>query len=202
MAEKARTRLPADERRDALLDAARAVFTRSGLAGATMRDIGREAGVDPAIVYRHFASKEDIFDAALARPLEAAVAEWTQIATDSATYVQGGALARDQVDPGVARLSAAVAGAVPMLGAVLFSDRGPAFYRDHLAPALEVYISAIEESKSRWEHRDYAADIPAIAIVGASLLVGLQTMFGGGERDFADFARELNDLVIEGLAAR
>jgi AcrR family transcriptional regulator len=195
-------RLPADQRKDALLDAARVAFTRSGLAGTTMRDIGREAGIDPAIVYRHFDSKEAMFDAALAKPLEEAVAAWTEIASDTATYAASGELDRDQVDAGVARLAKAIVDAAPMLGAVLFSDRGPAFYRDHLAPAIATYQQAIADSQGRWDDRAYDASIPSVAIMGAALLTGLQRMFGEGAEDLEQFARELNDLVILGLAAR
>jgi AcrR family transcriptional regulator len=52
----------AEERRRAeILDAALAVFSEKGYEGGTMRDIARRVGVTEPALYRHFASKEDLF---------------------------------------------------------------------------------------------------------------------------------------------
>ena len=52
-----------NERRDALLGAARKVFAQKGYDGSTMADIAREAGVAAGTVYLYFASKTDLFAA-------------------------------------------------------------------------------------------------------------------------------------------
>ena len=44
-----------------ILDSARELFTHQGYEEVGMRDIGREAGVDAALVSRYFGSKEDLF---------------------------------------------------------------------------------------------------------------------------------------------
>lgn len=59
------TRLPAAERRRALVDAALRVFSEGSYAGATTSDIARAAGVSEPILYRHFASKRDLYFACL-----------------------------------------------------------------------------------------------------------------------------------------
>lgn len=48
-------------KREALLAAARAVFLREGLEGATMRAIATEAGIAPGTLYLHYAGKEAIY---------------------------------------------------------------------------------------------------------------------------------------------
>jgi TetR/AcrR family transcriptional regulator len=53
-------RLTAEERRLRLLSAARKVFAEKGLAGASTRDIARAAGVSEGLLYRYFASKEEL----------------------------------------------------------------------------------------------------------------------------------------------
>lgn len=58
-------RLPAAERRQALIRAALRVFASGSYAGATTSDIAREAGVSEPILYRHFASKRDLYFACL-----------------------------------------------------------------------------------------------------------------------------------------
>jgi AcrR family transcriptional regulator len=59
------TRLPAAERRQALVDAALRVFSEGSYAGATTAQIAREAGVSEPILYRHFASKRELYFACL-----------------------------------------------------------------------------------------------------------------------------------------
>jgi AcrR family transcriptional regulator len=59
------TRLPASERRKAIVDAALRVFSDGSYAGATTAEIAREAGVSEPILYRHFGSKRDLYFACL-----------------------------------------------------------------------------------------------------------------------------------------
>ncbi len=59
------TRLPAAERRQAILEAAMRVFSQGSYAGATTAEIAREAGVTEPVLYRHFASKRDLYFACL-----------------------------------------------------------------------------------------------------------------------------------------
>jgi AcrR family transcriptional regulator len=51
--------------REAILAAARAHFTSQGYDRATIRGIASEAGVDPALVYHYFGSKDQLLGAAL-----------------------------------------------------------------------------------------------------------------------------------------
>lgn len=60
-----RSRLPAAERRDAIVAAAQRVFASTSYAGATTAEIAREAGVSEPIIYRHFTSKRDLWCACL-----------------------------------------------------------------------------------------------------------------------------------------
>jgi AcrR family transcriptional regulator len=58
-------RLPAVERRRAVIDAACTVFGSSSYRGATTAEIAREAGISEPILYRHFGSKRDLYLACL-----------------------------------------------------------------------------------------------------------------------------------------
>jgi AcrR family transcriptional regulator len=60
-----RPRLTAEERRQAVLDTACRVFSRSSYRGATTAEIAREAGITEPILYRHFGSKRDLYLACL-----------------------------------------------------------------------------------------------------------------------------------------
>jgi AcrR family transcriptional regulator len=65
MTTPAQTRLPASERRQAIIEAATRVFVRSSYSGATTADIARAAGVSEPILYRHFDSKRELYLACL-----------------------------------------------------------------------------------------------------------------------------------------
>jgi AcrR family transcriptional regulator len=55
------SRTPAPGTRDALLDAARAEFSRRGLDRARVEDIARRAGISKGAFYLHFRTKEEAF---------------------------------------------------------------------------------------------------------------------------------------------
>ncbi len=58
-------RLSAEARRQAVVDTACRVFSRSSYRGATTAEIAREAGISEPILYRHFGSKRDLYLACL-----------------------------------------------------------------------------------------------------------------------------------------
>jgi AcrR family transcriptional regulator len=60
-----RTRLPAEERRAAVLEAACAIFARGTYRSTTTAEIAKQAGVTEPVLYRHFASKRDLYLACL-----------------------------------------------------------------------------------------------------------------------------------------
>ncbi|ONI76994.1 TetR family transcriptional regulator [Actinosynnema sp. ALI-1.44] len=53
--------------KEALLDAARDLFAERGYDRTTVRDIARRAGVNQALLFRYFGSKEALFAAVVAR---------------------------------------------------------------------------------------------------------------------------------------
>jgi AcrR family transcriptional regulator len=58
-------RLPAAERRQAVLDTACRVFARSSYRGATTAEIAAACGISEPILYRHFGSKRELYLACL-----------------------------------------------------------------------------------------------------------------------------------------
>lgn len=60
-------RLPRAERREQILAAATKAFARNGFAATGLDDIAAEAGITRVILYRHFDTKSDLYQAALDR---------------------------------------------------------------------------------------------------------------------------------------
>ncbi|MEE6135093.1 TetR/AcrR family transcriptional regulator [Mycobacterium sp. 050128] len=58
-------RLPRAQRREQIVDAATRAFARGGFANTGLDAIAGEAGVTPVILYRHFASKAELYRAVI-----------------------------------------------------------------------------------------------------------------------------------------
>jgi len=58
-------RLSGPERRESILSAAQGLFASKGFHGVSVDEIARAVDVSPAILYRHFASKQSLYDAVL-----------------------------------------------------------------------------------------------------------------------------------------
>ncbi len=58
-------RLSAEKRRATIIEVAKRLFAQSGFHGVSIDEIVKEVGVSPAILYRHFTSKEELYEAVL-----------------------------------------------------------------------------------------------------------------------------------------
>ena len=61
----ARTPKVVEDRREQIIDAAMRVFAQKGFTKATNKDIAREAGITPGLIYYYFESKEALLNAIL-----------------------------------------------------------------------------------------------------------------------------------------
>jgi TetR/AcrR family transcriptional regulator len=100
-----RTRLSANERRTAVVETACRVFAKSSYRGSTTAQIARETGVTEPVLYRHFASKRELYLACLDAAWERLRLLWEKalereqepamwVATLGQTYLQGRAAER------------------------------------------------------------------------------------------------------------
>lgn len=69
-------RIDSEARHRQLLHVAMELFSKHGFSGTKTRDIAAAAGVSEAILFRHFASKEDLYQAILATQDHAGAAQW------------------------------------------------------------------------------------------------------------------------------
>jgi AcrR family transcriptional regulator len=60
---KTRSKMPAGDRRRAILVAARNVFVEKGFERATVRELAEAAGVSEALLFKHFPNKEALYSA-------------------------------------------------------------------------------------------------------------------------------------------
>jgi len=56
-----RVRVAGEERRRQIIEAAATLFSRRGFRGTTTREIAKAVGVSEAMLFKHFATKEDLY---------------------------------------------------------------------------------------------------------------------------------------------
>jgi AcrR family transcriptional regulator len=76
-------RLPAEERRRQILEAAIRVFARLGYAGTGTADIAREAGIGEPTIYRYFANKRELYLASIHDGAREIREHWEEIRRDA-----------------------------------------------------------------------------------------------------------------------
>ncbi len=107
-------RMSAEERRLQILRVAVSLFSQRGFVGTTTKEIAQAAGVSEAMVFRHFATKQELYSAILDHKAcsgdtmnpEAMVAEALQEKDDRAVFerLAVGALDHHECDPEFQRL--------------------------------------------------------------------------------------------------
>ena len=65
MTNKKRTRLTAQERRDLIVQKAIGLFSRQGFRATRVKDIADDVGTSDALVFQHFPTKRELYDAIL-----------------------------------------------------------------------------------------------------------------------------------------
>lgn len=77
-----RPRLAAAERRASILDAATACFAERGFSGTTTARVAARAGVNEALLFRHFGSKQELYLASVDAAWEQLQARCDELFTD------------------------------------------------------------------------------------------------------------------------
>jgi AcrR family transcriptional regulator len=197
-----RTRMTAPARREVILEAAREEFTRNGFAGTTVRTIAVRAGVNDAMLYRHFESKQELFEAAVAEPIRAAVSDivgrpWPQVAPDAGT-----AVVRERATIFLEELLEAMYEIAPLLGVVLFADGdGGRFYREHIEAVFGAIVAHTRDTLGKWRHAEFDDQLFARMVIGMGWTMGVDANLGSvPRRDPHRLAGELTAILFDGIA--
>jgi AcrR family transcriptional regulator len=192
-------RLPADRRREQLLQVALKVFADRGFNATTMDDIAEQAGVTKPLLYQHFDSKR-----ALYLELVDSVAHTMLEAIEKAVAAAGGP--RQQVESGFAayfHLVVTHADAFNLLfGSDVPNDAELSSAVRRVEDSIAEYIDVLIDAGLDEDHRR----LLAYAVVGMAEGASRHFLSGrdpsGGEPDESEatrLARRLGDLAWAGL---
>jgi len=194
-----RKRLTAAARRQMILDAARDVFLESGLNGARLRDIADRVGITEAYLYRHFASKTDLYEAAVHEPVRQATEAFSQRleALVGAEPMTGLELVR-RINEFMLEF---MLEAVPYLGVALFSDvaSGGSFYQSKIYPRVHEPVRFLLRSIKGWPAPGIDPDLVVNSMWGLNYGIALDTLLRGGTVDVAKTAERVTRLYAVGI---
>lgn len=193
------SRLPRAQRRASLVEAGREVFLEEGFDGARTRLIAARAGINEAVLYQHFESKEELFRVAVLEPLAGhlhAMGERLKAAVEA-----GDPDDRPAILAAIEHeLLRSLKEMVPLLGVALFSSRAVAehFYRDEMYPHLAQTLVEITE-RLGWPDREQTTRVLA-AMISMSLGPVLDAHFRSVRLNAGKTAKQLATLLVYGLA--
>jgi len=192
-------RVERSKRRQLILDAAREAFLASGFNGARPRDIADRAEITEALLYRHFPSKQALFEEAIVAPLDA----WASSLPD---YVMLTAEADEDERREMARaanveLLRTTIEIMPLLGVVLFGspDGGRDFYLRKFVPLVERSIGATAAYTQGWTRADLDSGVVSRSAIGLYLMYAMDVQFRGADVDVEHVARQYVDLIFDGM---
>ncbi len=81
-------RMSSDARRQEILRCALRAFSRANYMRVTIADLAREAGISEPALYKHFASKKDLFLTLVSHIGDRMIETWREIAAGAATPVE------------------------------------------------------------------------------------------------------------------
>ena len=195
-----RRRLPAGERREQIIEAAREVFLEQGLIGARTRDITERAGITEPFFYRFFSSKEEIYDEAVLRPLHEVITDLKERAEALAAEPGEGRRGLEEVN---AVLLEYMQRAAPFLAVVLFAElkKGKAFYQAEIYQQLRDAIVEVLNRLSAGRMAEFDPDIVFDTMFGLHLGVAIDHMLRGRRLNIAQTARDVTAIHAFGVEA-
>jgi len=161
-----------DARPGELIDAALDVFSDRGFAGARLDDIARRAGVTKGTVYLYFASKEELFEAAVRHTLVSSIARADATVRDFEGSTPD--LLRAVLTGwwhGVVRTKAAALGKLMVAEATNFPELARFYYDNVIEPGRRLQARILERGIERGEFRPVPVELTVSFIIAPLLYV-------------------------------
>lgn len=184
---KGKPRIPSHERRQRILEAARAVFIRQGLKGAKTKELAEAAGISEALLFTHFATKEALIEEAILSPLRKTFTTDAKAAFDLDSIDPAGlqTIGRQIIVDGAATM----ADAFPLLITTLFSDfeQGRSFYNEYLYPEMLERGAKLLMQLFKLDDRENA-ELLALIGFATTFAVSMDRYFRGPHHNSQDVA--------------
>jgi TetR/AcrR family transcriptional regulator len=197
-----------DARPGELIDAALDVFGERGFAGARLEDIAHRAGVTKGTVYLYFASKEELFEAAVRQTLVSSIARGQATLRDFEGSTSD--LLRTVLTGwwhGVVRTKAATLGKLMVAEASNFPALARFYYDNVIEPGRRLQARILERGIARGEFRRVPVEHTVSFIIAPLLYVqynqqSFAKVIAGAAIDSDEFLAAFVDHLLASLAPR
>lgn len=164
------TRLTGTERKEQIIEVAAGLFAQTGFSSTRTRDIAKSAGINEAVIYQHFRSKEELYDAAINKFI--AQIKEIMIASTSRPDTSLRELLTELANNAVSFTEENVSFTRMLFFSALqehrFSDK---FYESITTPVLKILSSKIEQGRSAGQFRQDLHSAKAAFIFLSSILM-------------------------------
>ncbi len=193
-------RIPAEERRQQILELATELFARQGFQGTTTRQIAQQAHVNEAIIFRHFPTKEDLYWAVIENQIRLLAGQArleSKLASGGSDREILGGLAEELLsrDVTLSRLL--------LYTALENHELSHRFFRTHVAQYFELLADYIRSGIRQGRFRDVDPLLAARGFLGMLIYHRqVQELFGGKQVQTFDapyVARTLVDIWLQGM---
>ena len=196
-------RLAAKDRRLQLIETAMRLFSEKGFYGTTTQQIARAAGVNEAIIFRHFATKEELYWAVVSSRVEASgrhrkLRQHLDPDGDERevlTAVAETLLNRSREDAALTRLL--------FFSALRNPELSENFFRTYMAENFELVAAYFRKGMQAGRFRRLDPVVAARGFLGMMVYHYLvQELFAGGAQKFDSHAvaRQLVDIWLDGVS--
>jgi AcrR family transcriptional regulator len=195
-------RMTPEARRAQIIAAAREVFLRHGFAGTRVRDIAEQAGITENLVYIRFATKAEIYEAAVTDPLDALVETLVEATSKLGQPAAGDRVGRQRLlERFHATLLANMLDTAPLLAVALFSDPagGRRYYREVVLPRYTEAVATVIADVSGWPVDSLALDVMVESVLGLHFGLALDSVFDEHTLDADDVGRQLAVMFGPGI---
>ena len=199
--------MSAGDRRTQLIEVALGLFSKNGFSGTTTREIAAAAGVSEAIIFRHFASKEELYAALLEyKNREGRVEDWLEELRGHAARRDDEALFRSLIkrilisyrdDPSFQRLL--------LYSALSAHEFSQLLHRDLGIPLYGFLYDYIVKRKREGAFAGLDPGSVIFAVVGMPSYFGMVTkLFGVSVKTASDdqTAKNFTRVLFEGLGSK
>jgi AcrR family transcriptional regulator len=153
-------RLPAEQRREQLLDVTKEIVGEQGFHAVSIEAVARRAGITRPVVYGHFGDLDGLLEALVDREGARALAQLAEILP---TQLRPGASPRETLVVGLrGYLEAVLADPVTWRLVLMPPEGAPAVLRDRIATGREAVVGALAGAVGAGFAPDAASPDPAL----------------------------------------
>jgi TetR/AcrR family transcriptional regulator len=197
-------RLSTEQRRRQVISAAMRLFSSKGFDGTSTREIAQVAGINEALIFRHFQSKEDLYWAVVSSRIEAAgrqekIREYLRAphldAREVLAAIAENLLDRTSEDADLTRLL--------LFSALRNSELSENFFRTYMAGIYEALASFIRKEIGKGQFRKIDPMVAARGFMGMiSSHILLEELLGGSRKAVSPriLGRQMADLWLNGIS--